>query len=255
MLFSSCTKSPSEKKSDETIFLENLMIREGGLFVLMGSKPMVWFELGESSGCSWSKEMERIWPVWKAHLNEYVGPCYAIREDFIHKGHSAYFANIPNTLALLNTHYSEFKRLYGKEFDPIEMIHEFQNNNPSDFWDAVFQNHYLQGLLFGYGPRNSAGFLWIQENNLTLPPLQIFTFERSDCNYFKPEVTVTDLPLPSLALYGVHDSYLEKYRSERIAIFKKFKNKDFVTVTNEWLKRGAYKDPKWLSEPLSIEWE
>lgn len=245
-----------EKKSDEVIFLENLMIREGGLFVLMGSKPMVWFSIKESASIPWSKEMQRIWPAWKENVKDRVGPCYAIIEDCVHgNGDSVYFVNIPNTLAILHEHYSHFAKIYNSPFDPLTVVKELQNEGMSLFWKIILQDHYSSGILLGYGSRNAAGFAWTHKNNLTLPPLQTIVFNKGDTACYNLEITAKDLPLPTMTVYGVNDSVIAKYKSERVAIIKKFKGKEFIQVVNEWLKRGAYVDEKWFTEPLKIEWE
>ncbi len=39
---------PQEQQDEITIFLENLMIRDGGLYTLLGSKPMTEFDITDT---------------------------------------------------------------------------------------------------------------------------------------------------------------------------------------------------------------
>ena len=229
------------------MFLENLMIREQGLFVLMGSKPITLFCMGpEGNGdAEWIADTKRIWPEYQKTMREYMGPVFSIIKARIYKtGEYGYFINALNTAAILKTYYRDFVQVVGKEFDPFVMVKELCEDKESPFWDTVFSNHYLNGLLLGYGPHNSAGFLWAHENNITFPIYFIMEenmggeFPEAYC---KEHVSIKDLTIPTLRNYGIGDEVLEKYKREKVAILKEFKGKDFTETVKKWLSRGSTK--------------
>lgn len=230
------------------------MIRERGLFVLMGSKPITLFCMGtegyENTHPKWVAETKRIWLEYQKTMREYMGPVYAIVKAPIYKtpdhGNSdcGYFVNALNTAAILKTYYRDFVQVVGKEFDPFVMVKELCEDKESLFWDTVFSNHYLNGLLLGYGPHNSAGFVWVWENDVHFSPY--FIMEENMGGeypeaYFKDNVSIKDLTIPTLMNYGIGDEVLEKYKREKAAILKEFEGKDFTETVKKWLSRGKVK--------------
>lgn len=256
------------------MFLKNVMIREGGLFVLMGSKPMSTFPIdngypeteeeskkyyveyltllkkeNSSSLLTYEDFSEKcknnihlhtrsLWDTWQKRMKNYVGPRYqfVVRKSPFGQGRQGgLFINIPNTLLTLKCYYQEFAEIYGAPFDPEQVLNEIGNEN-SSFWEHIFQSNYAQGLLLGYGRNNSFAFSWQITNHLSFFP--ITNKEQQVEPLLKSSITLSDLPLPPICVYSVGDRVLANYKKERKEILKQFQGKDFETLTKEWLQHG-----------------
>jgi hypothetical protein len=216
------------------------MIRNYGLFVLMGSKPMVWFGIQKEGGCFWSEEIGDYWETWKKDSTHLLGPCYAFVED--KNGKSAYFMNIPHVFSIVNQFYVQFVQVVGKNFSPVGAARELMRPGRSEFWEKVLDNHYLKGLLLGYGPRNASNFFWAHKNDFILP--SNYLFQKDSTSHWRPTISYKDLPLPIMTIYTLSDTVLEQYKLERKAILRELKGKDFPTVVKRWLYRGCEFTPK-----------
>ena len=260
-------------KSWELLFLENVMIREEGLYVLMGSKPMSTFciydgfpETAEEiesyykvclsaqknsnskevldhdtfvKDCQSSKYLrhQKMWTAAQEMLKTEIGPRYrfVMRKNPFGEKKGGLFINVPNTLLALQQYYQEFAKIFGADFEPRKVLDEISDEN-SLFWECIFQSNYAQGLLFGYGRQNSIEFSWQTENGVSLPQLR-----NQESPILKENVKVTDLRLPTISTYSLGDEILEKYRKERILILKEFQGKNFEEVVRDWLGRGTKK--------------
>lgn len=188
------------------------MIRENGLYTLMGSKPISTFYIADGmpeteegfkviyaqylsrpkrnpadiplSYEEFHKEYEntplyfrhrQLWETWEATTKGKISPRYrfVLQRDPLDKRNDAgLFINVPNTLYVLKFHYSAFARITGLSFDPDKILDEISDNS-SPFWRKAFESHYLMGLLFGYGEKNAALFEWEIQNNSPLPTVKL----------------------------------------------------------------------------------
>lgn len=272
-IFSGCASSDKDK---ELLFLENVMIREGGLYVLMGSKPMCTFPV-EDTGAPESEEeiklaYERylaesimgnvqespvsydsfaehcrnsvhlhtraLWNAAQEKLKDYVGPRYrfVVRRNPFGERRQGGLF-----INIPNTLYV-LKR-YSHDFIEVygepfdsEKVLEEITDEDSPFWTRVFGSNYTQGLLFGYGRQNSYEFDWQTKNALNLPRLEI---EGQPIEpLMKKNIKATDLRLPSISIYSLADEKLKKYERERDRILKELKGKDFEQTVKIWLSKG-----------------
>ena len=269
----------TSEKSEELVFLENVMIREGGLYVLMGSKPMVSFDVRSGipeTAEEYQKHLEyakikypedrietfeeykisnrldkhiqysELWEDWETKMKNYVGPHfqfvtrrYPFGENLSERRNlEGLFINNCSLLYVLTVHYSEFEKVFGAPFEPKKVLEEISDLN-SIFWERAFRNQYTQGLLFGYGSRNSFNFSWQIENNF---PFAIRFFQDISLliktKFDKKKVNVSDLLLPPISLYFLGDPVLESYKLQRKEILKEFKGKDFESTVKRWLGSG-----------------
>jgi hypothetical protein len=270
LIFLCCCSSSD--KSEEQLFLENVMIRNCGLYVLMGSKPMCTFDIDNCypetredyelyfkkhyvgteyetlyklplSNADFSKvykedmylHTKRLWNAWVQKMNYLVGPRYRFvvrRAPFERNLEEGLFINIPNLLLTLKTYYQDFVECYGGPFNPQEVLDQISDIE-SPFWNKMFTCNYTQGLLLGYGQKNSFNFSWQMENKLNLPKISFS--EQSIETLLKENLDTNDLQLPPISVYHLGDEVLEKYYREREQILQEFKRKDFVTVVKSWL--------------------
>lgn len=268
-----CSKG---KKTEERLFLENVMIRNGGLYVLMGSKPMIDFPIdsgypetaeecaedyqeyrtrlkeegSEASILSYDQysalcnrsihhHTRKLWEEWEKKMQEFVGPCYrfvALKTFSSTQKRIGLFLNVPNTLFVLKQYYPEFVQAAGAPFDPAQVIDEISNED-SPFWSRVFQSDsYVIGLLLGYGRRNSFVFDWESKNHLFLP--RYSDVEKNIKALRMDNIDVANLPLPGFCVFSLGDEMMENYKLQREQIIKEFRGKNFEEIVKQWLGMG-----------------
>jgi len=269
-------------KSDQTLFLENLMIRNAGLFTLYGSKPVTEFDIEgtideteeelqrsykelkvflESSSDpakmelptydnfreKWIKNQALLRPhnhlnLWKEWKNYAVllDPKYRIfsRKAPSGNGSIGLFVNIPNLVYILHHHHSEFSKRTNTDFSPAEVIREIEDEN-SNFWSMVFQDHYLSGLIYGYGEKSSYLFDWSKKHLSTVQEERktfFATYPKS--KPIQPMIEISALPLPTYFHFGVTDPAHMIYEHERKQILEYLSDKEFVpTLLNDLSKK------------------
>ncbi len=291
--FSSCgapkphsTTAQNYDQGKLKVFFEHLMIRERGLYTLLGSKPMTEFDvdIGISNNVKDAREQWRKTPFlyqttqdahqvitdievevtfeehldyWKtnSHLNhkQYWEYWSQIQADLMGKNflmvvrgkptddqRLGLFINVANTVFLLKKFKTQFEQETGVSFDPTTILTEIENLD-SFFWDKVFHNHYLFGLVLGFGEKNSYLYHWADKN---LKPDQLQTIcpnllniEVVDDLFFQKNLKISDLQLPLFGVYSIYDETLEQYRCERERIKQHFHGQDFVQLVLEHLKR------------------
>lgn len=223
-------------KSDECLFLENVMIRYGGLYVLMGSKPLIDFPIDSyfpQSGNS--RNPTRLWENWERIRKEYVGPYYRFGVVKLDSRRLGFFINIPTTIWTLKAHYQDFMEINGGPFDPERVVEEFGQEN-SSFWNQVFQSSYGNGLLLGYGTRNAFLFDYKSQEKILLP--RFADIEGSFEIHTKENIKVSDLPLPGFCVFCLGDEIMENYKCQRSQIIEEFRGKDFESTVKQWLAFG-----------------
>ena len=272
-LFSGCS---SNDKSEELLFLENVMIREGGLYVLMGSKPMCSFPIEDSGFPESDEEIERaynlyaseigsispkespisydkflqncrncthlhhrkLWETNEKKLKASVGPRYRFVVRRNPFGEQRKTGLFINVPNMLLT----LKKYY-QEFLEVygkafepEVVLNELSDENSAFWSSVFSSNYTQGLLFGYGRHNSYEFDWQMKNAPDFPHISNNEYEIE--TLMRRNIKFSDLRLPSISIYSVNDNKIEKYRKEREQILKELDGKDFEQTVKMWLGKG-----------------
>lgn len=265
-----------ESKSDEVFFFENVMIREDGLYVLLGSKPMSSFpiedggfpeteaEIGQSyalylseinvgnlketpvtydefrKNCQRSVHLhfKKLWESVQDKLNDCIGPRYrfAVRKNPFGERRKGGLFINVPNTILV------LKRNY-QEFEKVfggpfdpDIILDEIEIEDSLFWSKVFCSDYLKGLLFGYGRRSSCEFEWRMKHGFIIPRLVIEGQEIEPL--MKENIKVKDLRLPNMSVYSCTNRKLEKYKRERELIIKELEGKDFITSVKAFLSVG-----------------
>lgn len=209
------------------------MIRNQGLYVLMGSKPMIDFSLDPRNITSLSPL--NSWDEWEEKMKNIVGPCFRFTSMNLNNHRFGLFINVPNVVCILKMHYQEFATINKGPFDPDAVIDEIGQEN-SNFWNQVLQSSLGNGLLLGYGKRNALLFDY-------RPILPRFADMKNRITVLsKKEVRVSDLPLPSFCVFCLGDEIMEHYKRQRIEIIKAFSGKDFEAVVKQWLRIGCEKE-------------
>jgi hypothetical protein len=128
-------------------------------------------------------------------------------------------ANSAEVIRVLIEHYEIFSKELALQFDPIKVVLEFEDGD-SSFWNTVFQSHYLQGILFGYGVANAYLFSeYIEKSEQQEFSLRSFRFNARK-KY--------GISLPRFRSYFIDDPVVEKYRLEREQIAARLKENTFA---------------------------
>ncbi len=153
------------------------------------------------------------------------------------------FLNIEATVKTLLKYYSDFRRVLGEDFDPIQVVFEVEKED-SPFWNRVLKrDHALLGILLGYGQENAWFFEWWLKYDEMKSPIGDFMrslpstiYEDRDILYPDPKNFI----LPRFQSFGVHltDKRLfRKYKKECAQIKSLYKGRDEVDVALEWLTK------------------
>ena len=241
--------------------LKAIMIRDEGAYTLLGSKPVVLISLFGKCMQEWNlrsyydelpetlKEkfpFDEVfnnlstWQLWKVWLNKWEeNPSNDGRYLFFRRGEFAYFVNTRELITTLSHYYHDFAKAYGKDFDPLKVTFEMPDEK-SQFWKIVDENHYLLGLILGYGGKNAYLFSLVQKE--IFPDLSIKWDLKEEENRMRRlhksidgTLEIEDLSLPIYKSYFYFDEVTSKYADEREKILELYANKDFYELTLQYL--------------------
>lgn len=274
---------------DVSLFLENLMIRDCGIYTLLGSKPMTEFDITESSPATEEElaesyeelklflekakqdpehyhangailpsfeefkrkclthslaflEKRKLWNDWLEAKINISNPLFKLIETG-NENKMGLFIHIPQTVYILKKYQNEFSALTSIKFDPDNILDSIDDKN-SVFWNRVFVNHYLMGLLFGYGEKNAYLFDYIRRQGIPFDLASISRFpqlsrmEEYMKKVLKKKISIKDLPIPFFASFEIDDPQVSKYSKERKKIIKFLKDRDIDSFVLECLTKG-----------------
>ena len=285
------TPIPLKEKCENTLFLENLMIREGGLYTLMGTKPITEFDIDGTTEET-EEDIKKTYEELKSFLEkaeleknkpdkeqtafnpnslsiptyeEYKIRCEKNRDFLKFLNHKklwekfrksyenldpkfilfsrkfsgeetnvAFFVNIPNLVYILHQYQEEFSKRTQINFNPKMIVFQIDDET-SVFWDRVFKDHFLKGLVYGYGERSAYLFEWSNEHLETIRKDRRAFFSNKSrlkevANFLvKSNIQVSDLPIPEFFHFGITDSKKIEYEIEKERIVKSFEDKDFTS--------------------------
>ena len=249
LFFSGCTTKKIEVDPDDRekihSFLNQLLFVNSSVYTLFGEKPisdMVIFigaedeivkltdadmiELTEEERKNmhpWDESLIDNWKIWKRYVDKIDSKNFIFNErlSIFSQSHLIYsIFNIKLVKEILCKYRKEFEKQTGGPFDSDKVISEYKDPE-SPFWEKIYTDHYLSGLLYGFGEENITYFL-----------NKIETQERrSDCSEEdNPFATIDNLPIPIFAM-SPQDKTCNKYREQRTKIQSIYQNKDIVDVT------------------------
>ncbi len=243
-LFLSSCSSSNERRSEA--FLKKLLLEEGGIYTLAGDKPItdILIFIGSQDDicleCISSESLEKLeyiddctlenWNSWKQYAkNRNFSNFRFIERPSPHDTlHIMYLlVNIKNLKSILEKYKTKFSEETGLDY-PVEQILSEIEDPKSIFWDRAFENHYLSGLLHGYGEENSRYFTRVAKGEVK----PVFS------DHQNRTVSNEKFPLPIFAITD-DDQQCEKYKEQRIKIQQIYRNKNFLKKTLELLGQGA----------------
>ncbi len=280
------TDASASSANYEILFLENLMLRDGGLFTLLGSKPMILFNVTDDlerteeefvesyrhekedlekvkqeldsntviptyeefkqkqlriREAHQFRERKKIWMNWISRRGIISTPAYKLFERGNGDDKWGVFINVAQLQYLLNRYQKEFAQIVKVEFDPDTIVDSISDED-NIFWQKVFKNHFLLGILLGYGEKNAYLFDWARRNSLPLETIEIKRFSEMSRlalhskEIFKKTVTVNDLVIPYFASFEIADQEMERYVREKEKIVNFLKDKDLITFVSKCLE-------------------
>jgi hypothetical protein len=237
LFLASCSSNHSTASSAEE-FLKKLLLEEGGAYTLIGDKPVTDLLIFTGSENDISihglseetlQSLEYVedhtfenWLSWKK-LAETLNPkriIFAERPCLLDPLHTMYLIiNVEGLKDVHEKHRSSFRNIVGIDYEFDQVLKEINNPN-SIFWNRSFEDHYLAGLLHGYGEENSRHFQKVMNREITP------RFSKD----FEGEITTENFPLPVFAL-SENDPATEKYQKQREKIKKIYRKNNFLKVT------------------------
>lgn len=218
-------------------FLTKLLFEEAGIYTLFGDKPItdICFFIGDETdiwldGLS-QEAMKQIvyidndallenWNAWKKYAQSIPFKEFCFVEvpcptDPLHVLYC--LVNVNRVREVIQENELDFKVRGGIDFGNIKR--EIRNPK-SAFWNSMLHDHYLMGLLHGYGKENSSYFTKLLEGKESPHP-----FETVEGPF-----SIENFPLPIYA-HTPNDSISRKYQQQREEIKKIYENKNFLDVT------------------------
>ncbi|NGX44943.1 MAG: hypothetical protein K940chlam2_00083 [Chlamydiae bacterium] len=243
-------------------FFEEFFLNSPGIYTLFGTKPLSEISLNDATYDKWLEELKphleglpekdrakklkklkeycdqnllpSYWEKWMHWIKNHPSKNFLfLKRPTIYESLSNLSVlNVVEASWIMQEHYDLFSRELGMEFDPFSMSLEFDNPE-SPFWEKIFSSHLLQGILLGFGERNSYFFnLEMQdEKPLSNPSRGVGD---SSCSF--------KLPLPAFRSYTVppnQDPIIVKYKEEKEEIKRYLAGKDLVqeVLDRIYLKR------------------
>lgn len=233
-------------------FFRDVMLEEGGIYTLCGSKPITLITISYDSDDEIQaylaqlseEEKEELhidmdynlpanWEKWEKIKARFTLEKYLFfkKKDPDDPNNAFIFlVDKLKTSNILRENYEDFVRFTGINFDPDQIVDEIQNEE-STFWKRSFANAALIGLLFGYGHDNSWNFYWMYYDDSCKKKSPSSNFHFSD-EMRRGKATLSDFPLPIFASFvDQNDPVIIKYRKEREEIQRLYNGVNFLDLT------------------------
>ena len=227
-------------------FFRDVFLEESAIYTLWGTKPLTAFDicyytkdelqnLRHQHGVPDDKDSKVIsvtrytipenWDKWEQIRSRFPIKNFLFfkkQDNFFPKIYRLYFVNIRLLEATLTDHYKLFKERIEADFKPCNVVLEIQDNE-SFFWEHVFNDSMLMGILYGFGKNNAENFLQAGKINSGI--------KFSDQQEVIGETDLNNFTIPIFASFSEKDEKIKQYLMERKRIKKTYKNKNFVHET------------------------
>lgn len=254
-----------EERKDLEYFFRHVMVHDSGAFVLFGSKPLcdsAFFDyVVEKKNSPYLRNPHKGWQAWEKIQKTLPAErrFLLVKEPIVMpliwpdgKREEKQFQHIilvdvQKTALVFGENYEFFKNYFERDFHPIEVAFDVENPD-SFFWNRFFgykkkdktnqnrvQAQIANGLLFGFGKKNTLYFSWMDE---------FFKQEGKIANYLRKAYFPgslgdheqnDDLTIEKLFIPGYRtledDETTERYRREVKKIQKIYRWGDFLEIT------------------------
>lgn len=235
-------------------FLNQFLFEEGGAYTLIGNKPLTDMLIftGSQEDISLdhirSDSLEQMvyiddnslnrWNAWKKFSKNFRFKNFIFLEKRCPRDPTYLWVvliNLPKTLQVIQSHPKLFDKIFSGDNLNIKELTTQLMDPHCNFTDALFYDHYLSGLLHGYGEENSRIFADRAKNKQS-DAVPLSSYEPN-----KDPITDQSFPLPIYAVAGV-DSMKSEYEKQREEIQAIYKNGTLIDVTLKFLKGDHVED-------------
>lgn len=269
----------SKEKATEKVFVDDFvtysMIRYFGVYTLFGVKPVteidaqyvppaeeqrreIYQGLSQQErentpydsfivNSSWGISTKTQWKAFKRKLKKlklkehfFLENRYNYEDD---EFNSILFVHEPSLIRILERYRTQFERETGEKLNAVEKAKELKKGG-SKFWDKIFKekNHYLMGIIFGFGEKNSKYFQQEMDGDEMIRQQRVDHTSLDELrNLFKDDVSIVDMCLPSFVSYPVNgvDEVVETYDENKKIIIDYMKGKDLTQEVLRILDKGV----------------
>ena len=244
----------SKEKEWLTEFFQDVFLEGSAIYSLWGTKPLTKFEISYYT----LEELEEIrqmypptegsetipvtrytvadnWTKWGEIKDRFPMTNYMFfsrQFEDLPKIFFLYFVNKANVSAVLTANYELFRERTGVDFDTLKIISEIENP-ASAFWNQVFDDAELLGIMYGFGSQNAESFHKKYGKNEEIERVCF-----SDNLEVIGETDLDKFPIPIFASFSKNDPMITKYSLEREEIKRIYQNQDFVLLTLQQLTRN-----------------
>jgi hypothetical protein len=231
-LFSCSSEKSTQEKAEA--FLKELLFNEHGCFTLFGSKAIttpIYLLLDirivdKKIKILKTHENFKAWKKFSKNMNfsNFFFVEYPISYSFIDTYNFVCFVNIRETKNI----YEKNKDLFFKTTNIASweaLLYELKKPNRK-VWKSIFSNHYLSGLLHGFGEQNASSFCRYYSEK----------FPRTWSEIFEGPITQEHFPIPIFASFEHPDEAVEKFKKERTHIQEIYRNGNMMEITLKALK-------------------
>jgi hypothetical protein len=223
--------STSREVTKAEAFLNELLFENGGCFTLLGSKPItsLFIYKGDPKDCFIDNlsegaleslsfddcSTEENYLAWQAIMkkselgNFFFVEVPARSDPFIS---FIIFANVTELKKVLEEKFDRITDLI-KISDVNELLAQLRSGR-EDIWHLLLENHYLAGILYGYGEENA----------------RVFGDSKNFSDEYPERVSQENFPIPIFAK-SEQDTTSQKYKVQRELIKKFFKNRPLIEST------------------------
>ncbi|MDX8430237.1 MAG: hypothetical protein SNF33_00270 (plasmid) [Candidatus Algichlamydia australiensis] len=194
----------------------------------------------------WETSRREQWEAFKKKIDTFSLKEHFFVEYCFNDKYQIYnallFVHEPSLIELLNHHYPLFEQRLGEKFDTIEKVQELKNGE-FRFWDKIFKDkdHYLMGLLFGFGEENSKAFQLESEGDKEVAKRRRSHTPIAEARKsFENTLNLQDLRIPSFVSYSKQgeDKIVESYYKKRKSIQQYLEGKNLTKETLHILEFG-----------------
>ena len=252
-------------------FFDELILRASAAYVLWGTKPIADYtacfltpeeirdannefeKLPQETKDELNKRQvsfpiitEKHWKVWEKVKDQLPMHNFIITTKVWNEPHAPDIVviSITNLIVVLDGNYDLFKQKIGHDFNPTQVAFEYTDGegNFTEFWEKVYEDEVLKGLIFGYGKKNALFYKhWWEDfycnQKIKNYPKQLAYWQNVKfiCTHlketvFKKKLSYEEIELPFFS-HLPHDPVVEQYKHQRKEIIKAYKGKDSLQIT------------------------
>lgn len=244
-----------EDQAHLDLFFKTLLFDEGGIYTLMGDKPVSIgyflktfpFSITHLNNCDWSifslRPMGTFWNSWKKNRHLFKSKNYMLFEEENYKLDYVSFIILLNKRAFIkkvDEHLETFKNILGNDISGKSLLKQVIEGTPL-ITECLRKSELLLGILLGYGGHNAS--LFDIRNTVLLSGNKLFPLDYPEDAFSPPFSNMGSLEkgghfpkkfaLPVFSSERKHPETIklrEKYNKQRAEIIKELSQKSHMEI-------------------------